>query len=159
MKLSSETRSQIEALLSEAVEPREVLLPALELAQKECNYIDESLAASLAERFGMSRAEMTDILSFYTVLHREPVGRHIVRVCGTLPCAIVGAEEIVNHLKGKLGVEIGGTSEDGVFTLQQVECLGLCEQAPAMLIDDRPFGKLTRGRVDEIIAEYRGRKS
>jgi NADH-quinone oxidoreductase subunit E len=157
VKLSPQTVSQIDKLLQEAVRPREVLLVALELAQKDSNYIDEEIAVGLAERFGMSRAEMTDVLSFYTVLHREPVGRHVVRVCGTLPCAMAGAERIVEHLKQHLGVEVGGTTEDGLFTLQQVECLGLCEQAPAMLIDDRAYGNLTLARVEEIIASYRRR--
>lgn len=155
MKLSQETSLRIESLLDEAVEPREVLLVALELAQQDCGYIDDELAASLAERFAMSRAEIDDIMSFYTVVHREPVGRHIIRICGTLPCAMAGAQEIIEHLTRSLGIQPGGTTPDGLFTLQQVECLGLCEQAPAMLIDDRPFGNLTVARVDEIISRYR----
>ncbi len=159
MKLSEQTSQRIDALLAQAVRPREVLLVALELAQKECNYISPELAASLAERFGMTQADMEDVLTFYTVLHRAPVGRHVIRVCGTLPCAMAGSDGLVEHLSRELGVEPGGTTSDGLFTLHQVECLGLCEQAPAMLVDDQPYGKLTLQRVSEILQDYRRRSS
>ncbi|MFQ6098107.1 MAG: NADH-quinone oxidoreductase subunit NuoE [Armatimonadota bacterium] len=129
------------------------MLPLLWLAQKEHGYLPPEALAEVAEYTGRSVTAVKSVASFYTMLHLEPVGEHLIEVCTNISCSLLGAERLVAHLERRLGIRCGETTADGKFTLREVECLGLCDMAPAMLINNERFGNLTPAKIDELLAE------
>jgi NADH-quinone oxidoreductase subunit E len=100
---------------------------------------------------GTTPAYVDSVASFYTMLYRQPVGRSVLQVCKTLPCALAGADDLVAYLKQKLGIKAGETTADGLFTLETVECLAACHVAPLMLVNEVPKVRLDRTKLDEIL--------
>ncbi len=134
-------RSDVIAILREAQDLHGCLLPPL---------MDE-----IAQRLGMKYAEVYGIVSFYEHFHCEPRGQHLIRVCRGTACHVRGANEILHAVTRALGVEDGGTTEDGLFTLSTVACLGTCSLAPVMMVDDDYFGKMTPDGVAKVLDSYR----
>jgi NADH-quinone oxidoreductase subunit E len=116
------------------------MLPALHLAQHVFGY-----------RLGTSPSRAEEVATFYVMYFTRPAGRHVVEVCTNVACALTGGFDIFQHLKKTLGVENGGTTNDGRITLRQVECLGSCATAPAMLVDEEMYERLTPAEVDRIL--------
>jgi len=152
MELNDQTRREIDLLIATCETPREAMLQALAIVQQQHGHVGEDSAKYLATRLKVSRADVEDVLSFYPAYHRRPVGKFVFKVCRTLPCALLGAERIAACLSSKLGIAVGQTSRDGRYTLLEVECLGLCDQAPAMMVNDEVHGELTPGRIDRVLA-------
>jgi NADH-quinone oxidoreductase E subunit len=115
---------------------RSAVLPALYLAQQQQGYITANAIRHVAEVLGITRADVEDVVSFYTMFYRKPVGRFVVQVCRTLSCAINGAERVTEALTEKLGIRPGQTDGDATFTLVEVECLGACDRAPVVMVND-----------------------
>jgi NADH-quinone oxidoreductase subunit E len=136
-------------------DPRGALLPALHLAQDVFGYISEEVEAYVAGLFGLAPAHVHEVVTFYTMYFREPKGRHVVAVCHNLSCHLAGAPAILEHLRRRLGIEPGGTTDDGRVTLLAVECLCACEMAPMLQVDDRYEGNLTPETVDRLIDQLR----
>jgi len=153
MPLSEELRREIDLLVAECHELREALLQALLLVQDRHGFVSDEAATFLAERLKIARTDVDDVLTFYPVFSTRPRGRHVIRVCHTLPCALAGGEAVIDHIAARLGIAEGETTADGRFTLLGVECLGLCEQAPAMMINDTVHGRLTPERIDAILGD------
>jgi len=152
--LSTEAKERIVQLKSRYPQPKSALLPALHLAQREHDgWLSDEVLAEVAQVMGLPSAEVRSVASFYTMFNRRPVGKHLVQVCTNLSCSLLGADHIVEHLKRKLGIEVGETTPDGLFTLLEVECLGSCDTAPMMQINDTYYEDLTVERVDEILSE------
>jgi len=150
--LSEEVKTRITQLKDRYPHAKSALLPALHLAQGEHNgWLSDEVMAEVAEAMGLPPAEVRSVASFYTMFHRQPVGKHLVQVCTNLSCSLLGAGHIVEHVKRKLGIEVGETTADGQFTLLEVECLGSCGTAPMMQINDTYYENLTVERVDEIL--------
>ncbi len=114
----------------------------------------EDLRAA-ADYFVLPYSTVYGVASFYTMFSFKPRGRHVVRICQSPPCHLMGATTIVRELMDQLGVRIGQTTGDGLFTLETTSCLGVCGIAPAMMIDDDVYGNLTPERITEIIADKR----
>jgi NADH-quinone oxidoreductase E subunit len=152
MELSEQTRTEIDLLIATCRTRREAMLQSLEIIQQQHGHVDEEAAHFMANRLKVSLADVHDVLSFYPTYRREPVGEFVFKVCRTLPCALVGAASIAECLSSKLGIDVGETSADGRYTLLEVECLGLCDQGPAMMVNDVVYGCLTPERIDEILA-------
>ena len=112
----------------------------------------ETYVASL---FGLSPAHVHEVVTFYTLYFQQPKGRHVVAVCQNLSCHLAGAPRILAHLKERLGIEVGETTDDGRITLQAVECLCACEAAPMMQVDDRYELNLTPDKVDRLVEALR----
>lgn len=112
----------------------------------------------LSEKQGYSPAKVYGVETFYTMYSTQPRGKHIIRICENQSCHMANAKSLVHYLESKLGTPVGGTTSDGIFTLELSSCLGMCSVAPAMMIDDVPFGNLTEDRIDEIIDSYKGGK-
>jgi NADH-quinone oxidoreductase subunit E len=129
------------------------LIPLLYLVQKEYGYVTEEGMEAVAEVLGTTPAYVASVASFYTMLYRRPVGQFILRVCRTLPCALMGAEGIIAHLQDKLGIAPGETTPDRRFTLETVECLAACHVAPVMMVNDVYKACLDRAKVDAILDE------
>jgi NADH-quinone oxidoreductase subunit E len=127
------------------------ILPVLRAAQELFGYLSPEVQRLAAARLGVSPARVDEVATFYVMFNTRPVGRHVVEMCTNVSCCLTGAETIWDHLQKKLGVKPGETTADGRITLREVECLGSCGTAPAMLVDDEMFERLTLEKVDEIL--------
>jgi NADH-quinone oxidoreductase subunit E len=132
-------------------DPRGALLPVLHMAQEAFGYVSLETEEYVAGLFSLSPAHVHEVVTFYTLYFRERPGRHVVAVCHNLSCHLAGAPGIIAHLKKRLGVEPGETTDDGRVTLLSVECLCACEAAPMMQVDDRYELNLTPAKVDQIL--------
>ena len=129
-----------------------LVLPLLHFAQHQKGCVTKDDAAAIADCTGVPGIQVTEALTWYTMFRREPVGRHVIKVCRNISCSLRGAERLVDHLRERLGIEVGETSADGRFTLLTVECLASCGTAPAMQIGDTYHENLDEAAVDRIIA-------
>jgi NADH-quinone oxidoreductase subunit E len=127
------------------------MIPALHLGQEIFGHLSPAVMRLAADRLGTSPARAEEVATFYVMLHTEPHGRHLVEVCTNISCSLTGGDHIFEMLKAKLGLENGETSADGRLTLREVECLGCCGTAPAMLVDDEQFERLTPDQVEKIV--------
>jgi NADH-quinone oxidoreductase subunit E len=152
---SADQLAEVRRLQSLYPDRRGALLPVLHLAQETFGHISLEVEAYVAELFDLSPAHVHEVVTFYTLFFREPPGRHVVAVCHNLSCHLAGAPRIIDHLKARLGVDVGGTTDDGRVTLQAVECLCACEHAPMMQVDDRYEFDLTPEKVDRVLQELR----
>lgn len=135
-------------------EPQAVCIDALKIVQKHRGWVsDESLAAAAAV-VGVSPAAMEAVATFYNLIFRKPVGRHVVMLCDSVSCYLCGYEAIRDHLRRSLGVDFGGTTADGRFTLLPICCLGDCDNAPSMRVNADYHGNLTPARTDEVLSRY-----
>ncbi len=136
---------------------RSAVLPALYLAQKQQGYITANAIRHVAEALGITRADVEDVVSFYTMFYRKPVGRFVLQVCRTLSCALNGAERVTEALTEKLGVRPGHTDADGTFTLIEVECLGACDRAPVVMVNDAWHECLMPEDAAKLVDDLRAR--
>lgn len=144
-------RAEVERLLTRYPDRKAVILPALHLAQKEFGYVSDEAIVYIAGLVGTSPADIEGIATFYTMYNRVPVGKYHVQICRNISCSLLGAEHLIEHVTGKLGVKPGGTTPDGKFTLSQVECLGSCGTAPVMQVNDEYHENLTVESIDRIL--------
>ena len=115
---------------------KSAILPALFLVQRQLGYISLSSVQHVATVIGCTAADVEDVVSFYTMFYTRPVGKYVVQVCRTLPCALRGAERVTEELMSALGLEPNETDSTGTFTLMEVECLGACDRAPLVMVND-----------------------
>src|SRR6266481_321297 len=115
---------------------RSAVLPALYLVQYQQGYITANAIRHVAELLGITRADVEDVVSFYTMLYTKPVGTFVINVCRTLSCALNGAERVTEALCATLAIKPGETDKTGTFTLMEVECLGACDRAPVLMVND-----------------------
>jgi NADH-quinone oxidoreductase E subunit len=115
---------------------RSAVLPALYLAQDQQGYITANAIRHVADVLGITRADVEDVVSFYTMFYTRPVGKFVLQVCRTLSCALNGAERVTEELAARLGIAPGQTDASGTFTLLEVECLGACDRAPVIMVND-----------------------
>jgi NADH-quinone oxidoreductase subunit E len=133
---------------------RAALLPALHLVQEQNGYISEEAEAYVAQLLDIPIVDVREVVTFYSLYFRRPMGRHHIRVCMSISCMLGEAEEIRNHLKRRLGVPSGEVTEDGRFSWEAIpDCLGACELAPMMQLDGEFYGNLTPEKVDRILDE------
>jgi NADH-quinone oxidoreductase subunit E len=152
--LSEEAKTRIAKLKERYPQTKSALLPALHLVQREHDgWLSDEVMAQVAEVMELPPAEVRSVASFYTMFNRRPVGKYLVQVCTNISCSLLGAQHIVEHLKRRLGIKVGETTSDGLFTLLEVECLGSCGTAPMMQVNDTYYENLTVEQVDEILAE------
>lgn len=151
--LSARSRDEIARLQQEVPDRQSALLAALALAQKDYGgWLPERAFDEVAEVMELPATLVASVASFYTMLHRKPVGRHVIQVCRSVSCFLLGSEPLTRYLAAKLGIEPGETTQDGTFTLLEVECLGSCGTAPVMQVGEQLYESLTEGKVDEILA-------
>jgi NADH dehydrogenase (ubiquinone) flavoprotein 2 len=149
-------RARLEALFPRYPTRQACLLPALWIVQEERGWISERSIGEVAEVLGVTPAFVRGVVTFYTMYHTHPVGRHFIQVCTTSPCNICGAEEVVKAFLRHTGCdELGATSPDGRFTVIEVECLGACGFATPVLIDDDFIEGVTPERVAGLLQGYK----
>lgn len=134
--------------------PAGALLPALHMIQHDYGWVPHQAMMEIAQFLSMSPAEVIDCASFYEEYWLKPKGKHLVQVCRSIACEFCGQPEITDAVRNKLGIDVGETTDDGTFTLIELECLGSCGTAPAMLVDHTLYENLTPAQAVEILDEY-----
>jgi NADH-quinone oxidoreductase subunit E len=154
--LSSHLLDEIKALPAKYPQPRSAVMPALDLAQEELGYLTPEAMSEVAVALQLDPGYVEGVATFYTLFHLEPVGKHRFYVCTNLSCMLRGAEDVVDRLKDAIGVrEPGEVSKDGMFSYEEVECLGACEYAPVVRLDHRYEVDLTRAKIDSLVNDRR----
>jgi NADH-quinone oxidoreductase E subunit len=154
--IAGDVRARLEALYAQYPTRQACLLPALWLVQEARGWISEAAMAEVAEELGLTPAYVKGVVTFYTMYHTHPVGRHFIQVCTTSPCNLCGAEGVMAALLRETGCrELGATSPDGRFTVAEVECLGACGFATPIMINDDFIESVTPERVPGILQGYK----
>jgi len=134
---------------------RAALLPALYVAQREFGWLSPEAYEAVADLLSVPKATVRGVATFYAMYKQKPMGRHLIQLCTNVSCMILGAEKLVDFLKNRYGVEPGGISPDGRFSLVIMECIGACGTAPAMLVNDDFYENLTEKNLEETLEKYR----
>ena len=129
------------------------MLPALWLVQEQEGWVSPEAMIFVAEKLGKTPIQVYEVATFYTMFNLKPIGKHHIELCKTLSCMLCGSRELKQHIKDTLGIEAGQTSEDGLFHLSEVECMGACGGAPMFALNGQYHEKLTKEKVDELIKE------
>jgi len=153
--LSDKSRARIQDLMGQFPQKRTALIGALYIVQEELGYVPEPAMAEVGELFDLSPAEIKEVVTFYTMFYRTPVGRHVLQVCTNISCMLCQGEDILEYLKSRLGIAVGQTTPDGRFTLLEVECIGACEAAPALQDNFDFHMNMTREKVDQLLEALR----
>ncbi len=153
--LSPEVLADARRLVDLYPEPRSALIPICHLAQGQDGWLRPEAIAEIAEIVGVSPAEVLGTASFYDMLRTEETGRYLVSVCTNVACMLQGAYELLDHAEQRLGVKAGGTTEDGMFTLEDAECLAGCDDAPCVQVNHRYVGHLDADGFDALVDDLR----
>lgn len=159
VKLSEQAEKRADEIKSQYPQARSAVMPLLYIAQEELgNMVDQRGIEWVAAKLGMAPVQVWEVATFYTMYYKEPVGKYHVQVCRTLSCALVGAKKISEYLVKRLGVQPGEVTSDGMWSFQEVECLGSCGTAPMVQINDTFFENLTEEKIEEILARIEREK-
>lgn len=155
MGLTENHRAELETIFSHYPDKRSALLPVLYLAQREYGWLSDDVLREVAGVLELEPTEVTSVAGFYTLFYKEPVGKYVLEICNDLPCALRGAEKFVEHACKKLGVQVGETTPDGLFTLKTVMCVAACDRAPVMQVNLEYHENLDEARFDQMVDELR----
>ncbi len=152
---SEEKLAKVNEIIARYPEGRQksALLPILHLAQEEFGWISSETMDYVASLLQIQPVEVYEVATFYTMFHLEPTGKHVIEYCRTGPCCTMGGEEVYAHLLDKLKIKVGETTEDGNFTVKEVECLAACGWGPCFQIKEQFYMHLTKEKVEDIITE------
>jgi len=153
--LSPEVQARARELLALYPHPRSALIPICHLAQEQDGWLRPEAVAEIAELVGLTPAEVLGTASFYDMLHTEPVGNYLIAICTNIACMLRGAYELLDHAQAQLDVRVGATTADGIFTLEEAECVADCGRAPCLQVNHRFFGDVTAESFDAIVAALR----
>lgn len=154
--LSDAAIDRIQQLVKDYPNTKSALVPALYTAQRDNGgWLSRAVMVEVAEELSLPESHVFGVATFYSMFYFEPVGKHLVQVCGTSPCRLRGAEHAIECFKNKLGIEVGQTTDDGEFTLQEVECMAACHLAPMAQINEDYFFHLTDERIEDILSNLR----
>ena len=152
--LSELERREIEAEMAHYEFPRAACIEALKIVQKHRRWVSDESLHDVAAILGMSVDELDNVATFYNLIFRKPVGEHVILLCDSVSCWIMGYERIRARLNERLGIDLGQTTEDGKFTLLPMVCLGDCDHAPAMMVGEELYDDLDEGKVDDVLGRY-----
>ena len=152
--LTEEEKKQIEAEVQKYGRALPAGSEALRIVQESRGWISDESLKEVAQFLGLTADELDSVATCYTLIYRRPVGRHVILLCDSVTCWLTGYEKIFEHIRNRLGIDFGQTTSDGRFTLLPVACLGVCEEAPAMMIDEKLHTNLVPEKIDGILAEY-----
>ena len=155
MKFSEEFESRFTEMLTHYPTKRSVLVPTLLYAQDEVGYLSDDVIVELANRLELTELDVRNVISYYSMLVTKPRGKYNVQVCTNIACMLRGGEEILNHCKNKLGIGHKGTTQDGLFSLEEVECIGACSWAPAVQVNYDFHENLTPEKMDRVLDDYK----
>jgi len=154
---SPELAARFDKLVTLYPVKRSALVPMLLYAQDEVGYCSDTVIAEIAARIGITELEVRNVISYYSLLRTKPVGIYHVQVCTNISCMLRGANQVFDHCKKSLGIENKGVTPDGLFSLEEVECIGACSWAPAAQVNYDYHENLTPESVDKVLADYRAK--
>lgn len=150
-EFSEMTKKRLEEVIARYPQKRAALLPILHLVQQEVGYISAAEEKQVADLLKIKPIQVREVVTFYTMYNRQPVGKYHIQICSNLSCSLLGAQTLIDYLREKLSIELGETTEDKKFTLTTVECLGACEHAPCMMVNYDYYGNLDKKTIDKIL--------
>jgi len=153
--LSPEERQEIEAELGHYPEKRALCIDAMKVVQKRRGWVSDESLKDIAELLEMPAGELDSVATFYNLIFRKPVGRHVIMICDSVSCWIMGYDRLRDYLMKRLGVKMGETTPDGRFTLLPIVCLGTCDHAPALMVDSDLHRDLDPDKIDGILEGYK----
>ncbi len=154
MEFSDAVKTEIDAIVALYPQAHAAILPVMHVVQRELGYIPRETQEWVARRLDMAYSKAEEVMSFYTMLHQEPMGKRHLQVCRSLSCWIRGEGSITDCIKAKLGLEPGGKTDDGKFSLEMVECLGSCDTAPVVQVNDDYYEDLTPEKLQGLLEEW-----
>ena len=155
MRFSEEFEQRFSEMLTHYPTKRSVLVPTLLYAQDEVGYLSGEVIAELAKRLDLTELDVRNVISYYSMLTTKPRGKYNVQVCTNIACMLRGGEELLEHCKEKLGIGHKETTTDGLFSLEEVECIGGCSWAPAVQVNYDFHENLTPEKMDKVLDEYK----
>jgi NADH-quinone oxidoreductase subunit E len=155
MKFSEQFETRFAEMLTHYPTKRSALVPTLLYAQDEIGSLTDEVIEELAQRLGLTDLEVRNVISYYSMLTTKPRGKYNVQVCTNIACMLVGGEELLEHCKKKLGIKNKGTTADGLFSLEEVECIGGCSWAPAVQVNYDFHENLTPAKMDKVLEGYK----
>ena len=153
--LTEEEKREIQEEVKQYPYPAVACIDALKIVQQHRGWVSDESVKDIAEVLRISGEEVDSVATFYSRIYRKPVGRHVILICDSVSCMIMGYESLYQHISKKLGINFGGTSSDGRFTLLPISCLGDCDNAPVMIINNDHFNRLTIEKIDELLERYK----
>ncbi len=156
MSFSAEDKIRLDEIRSHYHDARAASVSVMRWVQRIDGYISDEALQDAADYLGLPAADLEGLATFYNLLFRKPVGNHVIKVCDSLSCWMCGYEGVRNRLRERLGIGFGETSEDREFTLLPVVCLGNCDNAPTLMVNDDLYDRVTPEGVDSILAAVRG---
>jgi NADH-quinone oxidoreductase subunit E len=155
VKFSEEFETRFADMLTHYPTKRSALVPTLLYAQDEVGHLSNEVIAELAQRLDLTELEVRNVISYYSMLTTKPRGKYNVQVCTNIACMLRGGEQLLDHCKKKLGIDHKGTTQDGLFSLEEVECIGACSWAPAVQVNYDYYENLTTDKLDQVLEEYK----
>ena len=152
--LTGDEKDRIEATFGLYETRSASAVEAMRIVQESRGWVSDGALADLSSLLGVSVHELESLATFYSMIFRREVGRHVIMVCSSVCCWILGYDKVVSYLKDRLSIDLGGTTADGRFTLIPIVCVGACDHAPAMLVDWQLHGDLTQDKIDAVLATY-----
>jgi NADH-quinone oxidoreductase subunit E len=143
---------ELAARVAAAITPREAAVDVMKELQRHFGWLTDEAVEEAAALLGLSPLQVEELATFYEMIYRRPVGKRVIHVCDSISCWSVGCDAVMTHIQERLGIGPGATTDDGLFTLIPCACLGNCGEGPSMMIGDTLHGRLTTGRVDEILS-------
>jgi NADH-quinone oxidoreductase subunit E len=159
MRFSDTFESRFTSMLGHYPTRRSVLVPTLLYMQDELGYLTDEAIREVAQRLELTELEVRNVISYYSMLTTRPRGKYNVQVCRNISCMLCGADDVIEHLKKRLGIGHKGTTPDGMFSFEEVECIGACSWAPAMQVNYDFHEKLTPQKAESVLNEYRKKGS
>ena len=153
--LPEDIKKELTAKIANADHPRELVVDVMFRLQDHYGYLSDEAVAETAALLDMTPLEVEELATFYSFIYREPVGKYVIHLCDSVICWMDGHESIQDYLCQKLGIGMGETTADGLFTLLPVCCIGYCDRSPAMLINRKVYGPLSPEKIDEIILQLK----
>ncbi len=153
-ELSADERREIEHEMSHYPDPRAASIEALKVVQKHRGWVADGAIAPIAAVLGISAADLEGVATFYSLIFRQPVGRHVIKVCDSIACHLTGYDALRDELSKQLGVQYGQTTRDGRFTLLPICCLGACDRGACLMIDDDLHGPVEPTDVAKLLEPY-----
>ncbi|ACH37208.1 NADH dehydrogenase I, E subunit [Citrifermentans bemidjiense Bem] len=153
--ISEALKKSLTERVAGAITPREAAVDVMKELQAHYGWLTDEAVAEAASLLGLSPLQVEELATFYEMIYRRPVGKKVIHVCDSISCWCADCDGIIEHLKKRLGVELGGTTADGMYTLLPCACMGRCGDSPAMSVGGTPYGHLTPHLVDEILEKER----
>ncbi|HMK34847.1 MAG TPA: NADH-quinone oxidoreductase subunit NuoE [Desulfomonilaceae bacterium] len=153
--LTDDMKRDLLAELAHSRTSQSACIEAMQIVQRHLGWVSDETICDIAEFLDMTPEELDGVATFYNHIYRKPVGRHVILICDSVCCWIMGYRGLREHITSRLGIDLGETTKDGLFTMLPIQCLGACDKAPALMIDGKLYTDLTAEKFDMLIESYR----